>query len=220
MRIKKIVTGLVFIFLSMQTNAQMRDYDSYNKLGIQAGITYGGLISPNFDTSPQTGLMGGLSTRANLYRQLLIVYGVNFYQFKTELQLQESLSSSAVSADFTATGVQINLFGGYRLLGENLSIEAGPVLQVSSKWKPDAAFEDHFIENTGIRAKSLEEASKINLNLAANLSTGFRDLKFWFQYQYGINNILKNIEPEGENSAVANPEGRMSFATAGMVFYF
>ena len=220
MRIKKIIFGLLLFILAKQANAQMNDYDSYNRLGIQAGVTYGGLVSSDFETSPGIGFMGGLSTRANVYRHLVIIYGVNFFQFNTALSLQETVSSTSVLTDFKATGVQINLFGGYRLLGEHLSVEAGPVLQVSSKWKPDAAFESYLIENTGIIAKDLEDASKVNLNVAANISTGFRDLKLWIQYQYGINNILKNVEPEGEDSAAGDLKGNMSFATAGIVFYF
>lgn len=211
---------MLVMFLSFPTYSQMQDYDSYNRLGIQAGVTFGGLTSDNFEISLGKGFMGGLTTRANVYRHMVIIYGVNFFQFNTGLHLQESLSSPAVLTDFKASGVQINLFGGYKLLGEHLSIEAGPVLQVSSKWKPEAQFEDYFIEDSPFRAKDLEDVSKVNLNVAANLSTGFRDLKFWLQYQYGINNILKNLEPEGENSAAGKTEGHMSFATAGIVFYF
>lgn len=220
MRILKTIVLLLFVFLSLPTYAQMQDYDSYNRLGIQGGVTYGGLTGPDFETSPGIGFMGGLSTRANVYRHMVIIYGVNFFQFNTGLKLQETVSSEAILTDFKATGVQINLFGGYKLLGEHLSIEAGPVLQVSSKWKPEATFKEHFLEQSGLKAKDLEDVSQINLNVAANLSTGFRDFKFWFQYQYGINNILKNIQAEEENSAAGKTEGHMSFATAGMVFYF
>ena len=212
----------VFAF-ALNMNAQRRYNDNYNRLGIQAGITHGGISSDNFNTSQKTSYMAGLTTRASFYRNFLIIYGVNFYEFKTGLTGYESnLSQSPAEIDFNASAVQLNLFLGTKILGEYLSIEAGPVLQVNGKLIAEESRKDYFMEDYNLQAKDLEDISKINLNLAANISAGIRDVKFWIQYQYGLTNIFKNLNTKGlqnKDSRATNLKGTMGFATAGIVVY-
>jgi hypothetical protein len=204
-------------------NAQRRFNDNYNRLGIQAGITHGGINSDNFNTSPKTSYMAGLTTRASFKKQFLIIYGVNFYEFNTSMTGNKTnLLQNPTEIDFNVTGVQLNLFLGTKIFGEYLSIEAGPVLQVNSKMTTEDRYKNYFIEDYKIQAEDLEDISKINLNLAANISAGIRDVKFWFQYQYGVNNIFKVLnskELENKDSRATNLKAHMGFATAGIVVY-
>lgn len=213
----------VFLF-ALNMNAQRRYNDNYNRLGIQAGITHGGISSDDFNTSSKTSYMAGLTTRASFFRNFLIIYGVNFYEFKTGMNArqEESFAQNTTKIDFNATGVQLNLFLGTKILGEYLSIEAGPVVQINSKLIAEDSQKNYFIENYNLQAKDLEDISKINLNLAANIAAGIRDVKFWFQYQYGVTNIFKNLntkELENKDSRATNLKARMGFATAGIVVY-
>jgi len=211
---------LVFTF---NMNAQRRFNDNYNRLGIQAGITHGGINSDNFNTSPKTSYMAGLTTRASFYRNFLIIYGVNFYEFKTGITGHETnLFQSPTEIDFNITGVQLNLFLGTKIFGEYLSVEAGPVLQINSKMTTEDRYKNYYVEDYNFQAEDLEDISKINLNLAANISAGIRDVKFWFQYQYGVNNVFKGLntkELENKDSRATNLKGHMGFATAGIVVY-
>ncbi|MFO7721419.1 MAG: hypothetical protein R6W85_13410 [Gillisia sp.] len=212
----------MLMFCGLVVKAQIRYGDSYNRLGIQAGITYGGINSDDFNTSENTGFMAGLTTRATVYNNFILIYGVNFYQFQTGINVMETQVSQIAVADFKATGVQINLFGGHKIIGEHLSFEVGPVLQINSKWKPEKEFENYFIEGYNLKASDLEEISRVNFNVAGNLSAGFRDVKFWFQYQYGVNNIFSKLNSEGlenKDSRAANLNGHLGFATAGIVVY-
>lgn len=216
-----IMVGML-MFCGLVVKAQNRYGDSYNRLGIQAGITYGGINSDDFNTSENTGFMAGLTTRATVYNNFILIYGVNFYQFQTGINVMETQVSQIAVADFKATGVQINLFGGHKIIGEHLSFEVGPVLQINSKWKPEKEFENYFIEGYNLQAADLEEISRVNFNVAGNLSAGFRDVKFWFQYQYGVNNIFSKLNSEGlenKDSRAANLNGHLGFATAGIVVY-
>lgn len=211
----------VFAFTFFQINAQRRG-DIYNRLGIQAGLTYGGIQTEDFKTSNRYGFIGGLTTRATVYNNFLVIYGVNFFQSNTGMHISETASGTFSEIDFKATGVQLNLFVGHKIFGENLSIEIGPVLQVNSKWKPDRGFEDYYVEGYDIQAKDLEEISKVNLNAAVNISTGFRSLKFWFQYQYGVNNIFGKLNSGDlriKDSRAADLNGHMGLAAAGIVIY-
>lgn len=219
-----------FLFVSIFTcltsiNAQNRNYggDSYNRLGIQAGVTHGGIDSDNFTTTKNTGIMAGLTTRSNVWNNFLVVYGVNFYSMKTGIMGHELTSSKMENMDFKTTGVQLNLFAGHKLIDEHLSVEIGPILQINSKWEVEEKFENYLVEDYIITAKDLEEVSRVNLNVAANISAGFPDIKLWVQYQYGVSNFMKNLNEKGlqiKDPRATNLEGHLGLATAGVVYYF
>ena len=218
----KVFMVVMLGICTIGVQAQKGYGDSYNRLGIQAGITYGGINSDDFNTSEKTGYKVGLTTRATVYNNFIVIYGVNFYEFKTGINVRETQDSPFSEADFKVTGVQLNLFAGHKIIGEHLSIEAGPILQINSKWKPEKEFENYFIEGYDLQAVDLEEISRINLNIAGNISAGFRDVKFWFQYQYGVNNIFSKLNSEGlenKDSRAANLNGHLGVATAGIVVY-
>lgn len=217
---------VLLVFFSLQLSAQRRNSggDSYNRLGVQVGVTHGAIDSDNFNTSRTTGFMGGLTTRANIWNNFLVIYGVNFYSMKTGIMGHEASSNQMQNLDFTTTGVQLNLFAGHKIIKEHLSIEAGPVLQINSKWEVDNQYQEYLIEDYAITAKDLEEVSRVNLNLAAGLSGGIADVKVWVQYQYGVTNFLKKLNESGDlakkDSRAANLEGHLGMATAGVVYYF
>lgn len=220
----KYILFLLCILLSTQGFSQRRfKHDKYNRLGIQGGMIYGGINSGDFNTSRGLGYTAGLTTRSNVYKGFLIVYGVNFYQFNTNMMLVEPETTVAREIEFKATGVQLNLFAGHKVIKELLSLFAGPVLQLNGEWTPDEAYKSYRAEGYNIEAIDLEEISKINFNAAAALNMGFERFKIWLQYQYGLNNILENLnspELEEKDSRATNLRGRMEFATAGIVFYF
>jgi len=217
-----------FVFICSLFNplaAQRRNSggDSYNRLGIQAGVTYGGIDSDSFNTTKTTGFTGGLSTRANVYNNFIVIYGVNFYSMKTGIMGHAINSNEFENIEFNTTGVQLNLFAGHKIIKEHLSIEAGPVLQINSKWEVDNQFEDHLIEDYSFTAKDLEEVSRVNLNIAVGLSAGVADVKLWLQYQYGVSNFFNNLNDgdlQNKDSRAANLEGHLGMATAGVVYYF
>lgn len=214
----------IFIFTQF-SQAQRRNFggDSYNKLGAQVGITFGGIESDNFNTSKAIGIMGGLTTRANVYNNFLLVYGVNFYSMSTGIMGHALGSNEFTEIDFKTTGVQLNLFAGHKIIGEHLSIEVGPILQVNSKWTVDNQYKNYLIEDYILSTKDLEEISRVNFNVAAALSGGFRDVKIWLQYQYGVTNFMKDLNDgdlQNIDPRAANLEGHLGLATAGVVYYF
>jgi len=203
--------------------AQHRGKDSYNRLGLQAGVTYGDFNTDNFKTSDKVSYMAGFTTRANFYNNFIVIYGVNFFEFNTGMSVMQSMASETQEIDFKASGVQLNLFVGQKLIGEHLSIEVGPILQINSKLKTDEKYQDYFMEGYAVQASDLEDISKINLNVAAMISTGFRDVKFWAQYQYGITNTFGNLDEESiktKDSRITNLNAHLGLASAGVVFYF
>lgn len=215
----------LFFFLSLQVFSQGKfKGDSYNRLGLQGGVTYGGIKSSSVPTVERLGFTAGFTTRANTYENIIVVYGVNFFKLSSAVQLVEKGASTAREIDFATTGVQLKLFGGYKLIGEHLSIQGGPVLQLNGKWKPEAAYEGNRVEGfNNLIASDLENISPLNLNVAGSLTTGFRSFKLSFQYQYGITNAFRSLntaELQQKDSRATNLKGHMKFATAGLIFYF
>ena len=222
MKIYSYLFLLFLLFTSININAQYKR-DSYNRLGIQAGVTYGSLNTKNFATTDKVSYMAGLTTRANFYNNLIIIYGVNFFEFNTGMSVIDAASSKLEEIDFKASGVQLNLFLGQKLLGEHLSIEGGPILQINSKLKTEDQYQDHLMQGYNIQASDLEDITKVNLNIAAMISAGFRDVKFWLQYQYGITNSFGNLDEEiikNKDSRITHLNAHLGLAAAGVVFYF
>ncbi len=216
-------TAILFSFVVSISQAQYRDHLSYNRLGLQAGLTYGGIHTDNFATSDKPGFMTGFTTRANVYNDLIVVYGVNFYQFVTGVSVKQNLLASAEETDFKDLGVQINLFVGQKIAGEHLDLELGPVLQINGKWQPAEAYKNYYIDGYTLQAKDIEDISKVNLNLAANLSGGFRDFKMWLQYQYGVNNAFKGLNTKDRRAMDSHAKdftGHISLVIFGAAYYF
>ena len=216
------LTLVICLLLTVNLHAQRRISSSYNRLGIQAAVTYGGIETSNFETQSKISYLAGLTTRANVYNNFTIIYGVNFFESRTGLNLQRETGQDFHEIDFKTTGAQLNLFLGHKLIGEHLSFEAGPILQINSKWSTSEEYKNYYVEDYNLQAKDLEDISKIHLNVAANISTGFRSFKFWFQYQYGVTNMFKKlntVELQQQEPKAVNLEGHIGMALAGVVVY-
>jgi len=196
--------------------------NSYNWVGVQGGITYSKISSDDLDFNYETGYTGGFSTRATAGDHILFIYGINFFKAKTSMEVREVNTLEPRKINFNLSGAQINFFLGYRILGEHLSVELGPILQLSGKLTPDEGSENYGLRDYDTDVEVLENITKANMSLAAQISGGFPKLKLWVQYQYGISNMFGDIDlqtiPEQE-SAAEDPRGTMRMATAGIVFY-
>jgi hypothetical protein len=215
---------LIFFFLTVQVFSQ-RSYpkDVYNTLGVQAGINYGGFTSDKLNLSPGMGFSAGLSTRANIYNNFLFLYGIKYFQYNTGIDVREEGRSGISEINLRTNGVQLNFFAGHKIIGDYLSLEAGPVVQINSKLMTDEGYENAMVEGYLLKAEDLEDISKINFAIAGQVSAGIRRLKVWAQYQYGLSNMFRNLEPEeidGNGSRVTDLQGAVRLATVGIVFYF
>lgn len=223
MYLKRSLLSLVFLMVAGEAFSQKYRKDVYNTLGIQAGINYGGFASDNLGVSPGMGFSAGLSTRANVYNNFLFLYGIKYFQYNTGIDVREEGRSEVSEINLKTNGVQLNFFGGHKIIGDHLSIEAGPVVQINSKLMADKGYENAMIDGYLLKAESLEDISRINFAVAGQVSTGIRRLKVWAQYQYGLSNMFRHLEPEetgGNGSRVTELHGAVRLATMGIVFYF
>lgn len=224
MKLQSLVFVMLAVMFTANSYAQRKfPPNSYNRLGIQGGITYGNLHSKDFSFIDRYGYTAGLSTRATAGKNIFFIYGVNFHEFRTALETLHPESLEQEEIDFKATGVQINFFVGHKLIGEHLSFEMGPLIQINSKLSAEEGKENYLLQEYDLIASDIQEISRMNFSLAAGISGGLPGLKLWLQYQYGLSNLFSKYNYEElriKDPDVSSLKANMRMMTAGLVVYF
>ncbi len=223
MKLKDALSVIILLFFINPVFSQRKlPANSYNNVGVQGGIAYGKIVSEDFDFNYGTGYTAGFSTRATAGDHVIFLYGINFFRVKTSMEARETITLEPREIDFNLSGAQLNFFLGYRILGEYLSVEIGPILQLNGKLSPDEGDENYWLRDYDLNVETLENVSKANMSLAAQLSGGLPKFKLWVQYQYGISNMFGDIDlqsiPE-QDSVAEDSRGKMRMVTAGIAFY-
>lgn len=187
---KNVFFTAAFVFISTMGFAQYNYRDS-NRIGITIGVNQFTLNTKNFQTKPGTGWNGGLSIRGNYYDNWDMVYAIQF----SENNFSVNTKSGFVSEDikFKLSSVQISLMLSYKIIENQLSVEFGPLVQVNGKLKTDFANEDNEITGTTILAKNIADISRFNFYPIVGVTAGFTHFRANISYQYGINNMLGNL---------------------------
>ena len=222
---KKILIFAGILFFSFNTQAQREIWDGqYTRLGLQFGANYFNIATNDLPVTPKVSWTAGFTTRASFYEDFQFIYGINFYDFQLGIGGREKIELTSRSQDieYNMIGVQGSFLGSYKIYGHHLSIEAGPVLQVNGRLEPRQDKELWYVADYNIQAIEIEKVSAFNVNLAIGVSGGFEKVKFWLQYQYGLNNIFKGLEDEGlqdKDVGFTNPEGNMSMVATGITMF-
>ncbi|NJW53784.1 hypothetical protein [Salinimicrobium oceani] len=225
MDLKKIFLFALIAIFSFTAEAQRRMWDGeYNRPGLQAGANYFNIVTNDLPVTPKLSWMAGFTTRASFYNDFQFVYGINFYDFKLDIEGREKLelTSPSQAIEYNMIGVQGNFFASYKLYEHYLSVETGPVVQVNGKLDARQDKELWYLANYNINAIDIEKISTFNVNFAVGASGGFESVKFWVQYQYGLNNMLKGLEDEDlqeKDAGFTNPKGHMSMLAAGITMF-
>lgn len=225
MAFKQILVLAGILIFSIEASAQRSVWDgSYNRLGLQGGINNFNIMTNDLPITPGTSWTAGFTTRASFYNDFQFVYGINFYDFRLNIDGREKLdqTSSKRNLEYNMIGVQGNFFGSYKLYDHYLSVEAGPVIQVNGKMEARQDKEFNYVGNYDVEAGDIEKVSPFNINFAVGLSGGFETFKFWVQYQYGLTNILGGLNDEGLQELDPDfPElrGHISMIAGGVTFF-
>lgn len=191
---KKYFLSVVFLVFTSSIFAQYRNRDG-NRIGISGGISQSTLFTSNFDAKPGIGFAGGLSVRGNYYNDFSMIFGMQFFYNTFSLETT-SASLAKKDSEFSVSGAQVRLLLSYNIVEDHVSIDFGPVLQVNGKMSVQEADETNIINGTLLQAKQIEDITKINGNLYFGVSAGNRLVRAVVFYQYGVNNILNNLNKE------------------------
>lgn len=212
------ITIIACIFLQ-QIYAQ-RNYDSYNFLGIQAGITLFDIHTEDLVTNQQTGFTAGFTTRGAFRNDFDLIYGLSFQSASIGVESRRLQDTNSQNIGYTVQGVQINLLGSYNIISKHLSIEFGPVVNINGKLKlDDDKFKDLILSGyETLSAKDIQDISRFNVHLAGGLTAGLEHFRIYGQYQYGLTNMLGKLNDKDlENKDF---KGNSSTIIFGAVIYF
>jgi hypothetical protein len=186
---KKIYFTAAFVLISMAGFAQYEYRDS-NRIGISIGINQFTLNTDNFQTKPETGWNAGLSMRGNFYNNWDMVYAMQFSENNFTVATSGIITEDT---NYKLASAQISLMLSYKIVENHLSLEFGPLVQINGKLKVDKDKENNNISGTNLLAKDIVDISKFNFYPTIGITSGFRHVRLNISYQYGINNMLGNL---------------------------
>jgi hypothetical protein len=217
MNFKRLIFVSFCLFFYQQTIAQ-RNYEGYNFLGIQGGISFFDIQTDDLVTKQEIGFTAGFTTRGGFRNDFDLIYGISFQS--EAVSVVGSRGSDTQNIGYTIQGAQINFMGSYNIVMKHLSVEFGPVFSINGKMKLDRdEYEDYILTgyNT-LTAKDIQDISRFNVRLAAGLTTGLEHFRISAQYQYGLTNMLGGLN--GNDLENDDFKGNSSTIIVSGVIYF
>ena len=211
---KKIFLTTVLVFISLATTAQYKYRDS-NRIGIIFGINQFTLNTSNFDAKPAMGWNAGLSVRGNFYNDWDMVYAMQFSENNFTVATK-NLFLANEDVNYKLASAQISLMLSYKIVENHLSLEFGPVVQVNGKLNIDKENQNNIISGTTLFAKDITDITKFNFYPAVGITAGVKHLRVNVQYQYGVNNILGNLNKQNFGP---NFKGNAGILSANLLIY-
>jgi hypothetical protein len=171
------------------------EYRDSNRIGISFGVNQFTLNTTNFETKPGSGWNAGLSMRGNFYDDWDMVYAMQFSENNfTATTTSGFISNEAVN--YKLSSVQISLMLSYKIIENHLSFEFGPLVQVNGKLNVEKGKENNIITGTTLLAKDIVDISTFNFYPVIGITAGVRHVRLNVSYQYGINNMLGNLNSQ------------------------
>jgi len=211
---KKIFILMIFVFVSSTASAQYHYRDS-NRIGILFGVNQFTLNTNNFDTKPALGWNAGLSMRGNFYDDWDMVYAMQFSENNFTVATKKFILGDE-DVNYKLASAQISFQLSYKLIENHLSVEFGPLLQVNGKFKIDSENENNIISGTTLLAKDIVDISKFNFYPTIGITVGVRHFRANISYQYGVNNMLENLN--SKNLGV-NFKGNPGILNGNLIIY-
>ena len=211
---RKITLTLFFIFVSMTSFSQYKYRDS-NRIGISFGVNQFTLNTDNFQTKPDFGWNAGLSMRGNFYNIWDMLYTIQFSENNFSVATN-TLTLAQEDVNYKLASAQVSLQLSYRLIENHLSIEFGPIVQVNGKLNMDNTEENNVIAGTTLLAKDIREISNFNFYPTVGITFGIRHFRANISYQYGVNNMLENLN---NNNLGVNFKGNPGILNGNLILY-
>lgn len=181
---------------------QHKNYSINNGIGIQGGITQFDIITDNFETKKSTGYIGGLTASVDIpHRWYNVSYNIQLSENNIDINASPLGSLTNEYVEYKMFTAQISLLFHIKLLGNNLTLDAGPMLQYNSKLElKDDSKEGYIIANyDNLLTEDITDISNFNANGAVGLSAGMGSFQLRAQYVYGFTNILGKLNDQDLN---------------------
>lgn len=220
---------LVAICISFVTllHGQPKSYNIVNGFGVHGGITKFDIITDNFVTKSNTGWLGGMSATVDIPNRW---YNVSYSIQLSENNLDIFGRQNVVGAidepiEFKLFTAQVALLAHIKLIGANVTLDAGPMLQYNSEMELNNKNQaQHILANyNNLTADEIRGISKFNADGIVGLTAGYDSFKIRAQYIYGFTNILNklnNRELDISGSNETKFKGNMSMLAFSAMFTF
>ncbi len=214
-----IFVTLTFLFI--QNSIAQRNFDHYNRLGLTGGFSLYDINTSDLNTKQGSGFTAGFTTRGAFRNDFDLIYGIDFFSNNIEIFGRNANNSFETQyIDYNLQGVQIKFLGSYNIIKHHLTLEFGPILNISGKLKVDKEqFEDYILDGyTTLKAKDIEGVSPVNFHVMGGITGGLESFRVSVKYQYGVTNMLNKLnDDELENT---NFKGNSSTIIFALVVYF
>jgi hypothetical protein len=211
---RKLTLVLFLILGSVSAFSQYRYRDS-NRIGISFGGNQFSLNTNNFYAKPDLGWNAGLSMRGNFYNNWDMVYNIQFSENNFSVATN-TFTLAQEDVNYKLASAQVSLQVSYKLVENHLSIEFGPIVQINGKLNIDNSDENNVITGTTLLAKDIREISNFNFYPTVGITFGVRHFRANVSYQYGVNNMLENLN--NKNLGV-NFKGNPGILNGNLIIY-
>lgn len=211
---KKLYFTSVLVLIASSIFAQYGYRDS-NRIGVTLGVSQLSLNTDNFQTNPELGWNAGLSVRGNFHDMWDMVYALQFSENNFSV-LTQRLNTNNVVVNYKLASAQISLQLSYILIENHLSVEFGPIVQVNGKFKIDTEHNKNTINGTTLLAEDIIDISKFNFYPTIGITAGLRHFRLNVSYQYGINNMLGNLNTKDSG---INFNGHAGILNGNIILY-
>ena len=205
----------ISVFLFSIVGFSQYGYRDSNRIGITVGVNQFSLLTDNFESKPLLGWNLGLSVRGNFRNSFDMVYAMQFSESNFTVATINSQSSNE-DVKYQLSSAQISLLLSYIIVENHISFEFGPMMQVNGKLTIDKENENNKIANSTLLAKDILDISKFNFYPTVGITTGLKHFRANFQYQYGINNILGNLN---NSSSEKKLKGNAGIISGNIIIY-
>lgn len=206
---------------------QIKSYNIVNGFGIQGGITKFDIITDNFETQSNTGWLGGLSATVDIpHRWYNVSYSIQFSENNVDIfGRPDIISVNDEPIEFKMYTVQVALLAHIKLIGSNLTLDAGPMLQYNSQLEMnDKSQADYIITNyNALTADEIKGINQFNFDGTVGATAGFDSFKVRVQYIYGFTNALNKLNSKDldtSGSSETSFKGNQSILAFTAMFTF
>ncbi len=194
-----VVISMAFVTL---THAQHKRYAIKNGVGIQGGVTQFDIITDNFVTKKNTGFIGGLSASVDIpHKWYNVSYNILLSENNIDIAAFSLSNPTEEFVEYKMLTAQLSFLFHAKLIGSNLTLDLGPVLQYNGDLElKDSSKEGYILSDyETLLTEDISKISNFNVNGAVGLSAGFGAFRLRAQYIYGFTNILGKLNDEDLN---------------------
>jgi hypothetical protein len=176
---------------------QHQTYNIVNGFGVQGGITKLDIITNNFKTQSNTGWLGGMSATVDIpNRWYNVSYSIQFSENNFDVfGRPDIIGANDEPIKLKMFTAQVALLANIKLIGSNVTLDAGPMIQYNSELELNNKNQaDYILTNYDVlRAEEIKGINQFNVDGTVGLTAGFDSFKIKAQYIYGFTNIFNKL---------------------------